>query len=263
MPESVQGNLYDYPKYYDLLFGSDWKAEFDFLEECFDRYAKRTVRRLFEPACGTGRLLIKFAQAGYEVGGVDLNEKAVAYCNDRLERFGFPGTAVVGDMSDFRVRRKCDAAFNTINSFRHLASEKQAEAHLQCVADCLAVGGIYVLGLHLTPTVGERMESESWTARRGNLQVNSRMWSIGLDRKRRNEHLGMTFDIYTPTSHFQIQDEMHYRTYTRRQMAALLDRVPEFEIVAVHDFCYDINETVEITASTEDVVYILRKRKAS
>ena len=33
----VTGSLYDYPKYYDLLFGSDWKAEFDFLEGCFAR----------------------------------------------------------------------------------------------------------------------------------------------------------------------------------------------------------------------------------
>ena len=103
MPEVLQANLYDFPKYYDLIFGSDWKAEFDFLRACFDEHALRRVRRVFEPACGTGRLLIKLSQAGYEVGGNDLNSKAIDYCNARLTRFGFPASAVVGDMSDLSL----------------------------------------------------------------------------------------------------------------------------------------------------------------
>ena len=70
--ETIHGNIYDYPKYYDLLFGADWKAEYDFLGACFEKHAKRPVRRLFEPACGTGAVG-RFAKAGYEVSGNDLN----------------------------------------------------------------------------------------------------------------------------------------------------------------------------------------------
>lgn len=260
MSEVIQGSLYDYPKYYDLLFGFDWKAECDFLEQCFQAYAKTKVTRLFEPACGTGRLMIKLAQRGYEVAGNDLNPHAVKYCNDRLKRFGFPESAVVQDMSDFQPKRKFHAAFNMINSFRHLETEKKATAHFQCMADGLTKGGLYVLGVHLIPTDGPRMENESWVARRGNLQVNSHMWCKELDLKGRNEKLGMTLDIYTPTSHQQIQDEMNYRTYTARQMNTLLKRVPELEIAAVHDFCYEIDELIDIDATSEDVVYVLRKR---
>jgi len=91
--EVIHANIYDYPKYYDLLFGSDWKAEFDFLRACFAKHARRRVRRLFEPACGTGRLMVKFAAAGYEVSGNDLNGKAIEYCNARLARRGFPPSA--------------------------------------------------------------------------------------------------------------------------------------------------------------------------
>ena len=35
--ETIQGHLYDFPKYYDLIFGSDWKAEYDFLLAAFAR----------------------------------------------------------------------------------------------------------------------------------------------------------------------------------------------------------------------------------
>lgn len=260
MTEVVTGDLYDYPEYYDLLFGSDWKAEYKFLVACFEKYAKCAVQRVFEPACGTGRLLIKLAQAGYEVSGNDLNEKAVAFCNKRLEKAGFATSVSVGDMADFQLKKKVHAGFNMINTFRHLPTEKLAEAHLRCTANALVKGGIYILGIHLTPTVGDRMESEAWTARRGHLQVNSYMWSKELDLKGRNEHLGLTIDVYTPSRHLQIHDTMDYRTYTAKQMQSLLDRVPELETVALHDFQYSMKHTIEIDARTEDVVYVLRKR---
>lgn len=260
MSTPLRANLYDYPKYYDLLFGSDWKAEYDFLVACFREYADVKVKRVFEPACGTGRLLIKLAQAGYTVAGNDLNPKAVDFCNARLQRHGFRPTVEVGDMSAFTVKKPFHAAFNMINSFRHLPTEKSAEAHLRCVSQALVSGGLYLLGLHLTPTRGERVESESWTARRGHLQVNSHMWCKELNLKKRNEQLGMTFDVYTPTKHVRIEDEMNYRTYTVPQFNKLLKTCPQFEVAAIHDFHYQLEEEVVITDQTEDVVYVLRKR---
>lgn len=260
MLETINGNLYDFPKYYDLVYGSDWKAEVDFLEACFERFARGPVKRVFEPACGTGRLMFRMAQAGYDVSGLDLNPKAVAFCNQRMERHGFAPSAFVGDMSDFTLPRKVDAAFNTINSFRHLASEEQALAHLQCVAKSLRKGGVYVLGLHLTPTTGVPLETESWAARRGNLSVLSRLWVVGRDRRRREERVGMSFDVYTPSRQFRIEDESCFRMYTAAQMDALLRQVDEFELTSVHDFGYDAQQAIEIDARTEDVVYVLRRK---
>lgn len=257
---AIPANVYDYPKYYDLLFGSDWRAEYDFLRSCFQRHARRRVRRLFEPACGSGRLLAKFAAAGYEVSGNDLNEKAVDYCNARLQRLGFRPSATLGDMADFRLRRKVDAAFNTINSFRHLPSERAAEDHLRCVAAALAKGGLYVLGLHLTPLRGPTCDRESWSAQRGHLVVCSHMWSMGVDRRRRRERVGMTLDVHTPTKRFRLVDEMTFRTYTADQFRRLLRRSVQLELADTYDFAYDIDRPVHVDAETEDVVYVLRKR---
>lgn len=258
--ETISGNIYDYPKYYDLLFGSDWKAEFDFLVDCFEKHAARPVQRLFEPACGTGRLLVKFARAGYDVWGNDLNAKAVDYCNARLARYGFPQTAVVGDMCDFRVKQKQHAAFNTINSFRHLPTERSAENHLRCVADCLAKGGIYVLGFHLTPVGPATCEEESWVARRGHLAIASRMWSIDVNRRKRIERVGFTFDVYTPRRQFRLVDELDFRTYTAVQFEKLLGRVDSLELAETYDFAYDAKRPVQVDGRTEDVLYVLRKR---
>ena len=256
----IDAKLYDYPKYYDLLFGSDWKTEFDFLQACLARHARRRVRRLFEPACGTGRLMARFAAAGNEVSGNDLNAKAIEYCNARLTRYGFPPSAVVGDMANFRLRRKVDAAFNTINSFRHLPSEQAAEDHLRCMAAALAAGGVYVLGFHLTPNRDPTCNEESWSARRGHLAVDSHMWSIQIDRRRRQERVGMTMDVSTPTRRFRLAEEMIFRTYTGTQFRRLLGRIAELELVETYDFTYDVDQPVRVDAATEDVIYVLRKK---
>lgn len=259
-PEEVHANLYDFPKYYDLVFGSDWKAEYDFLRECFDKYRPGKVKTTFEPACGTGRLMVKLGKAGYAVAGNDLNEKAVAFCNARLARHGLPETAVVGDMADFKLKKPVDACFNMINSFRHLGSEAEAQSHLNCVADALKPGGLYLLGLHLTPEDDDWEGEETWHARRGQLSIISDLRTTDFDRSKRMETLGMTFNITTPTRHFVMRDTMHYRTYTRKEMAALLETVGRFEILETYDFCYEIEEPIIIDELTEDVVYVLRAK---
>lgn len=258
--EILQANIYDYPKYYDVLFGSDWAPEFHFLKACFEKHSRRPIRRLFEPACGTGRLLLRFAQDDYEVSGNDLNPKAIDYCNARLVRHGFSASTTVGDMSDFRLSKKVDAAFNTINSFRHLQTEQQAASHLRCVADALTKGGLYVLGLHLTPANYEVSESEFWSARRGHLEINSKMVSLWIDRRKRQERVKFEFDVYTPTRQFRLSDEFSFRTYTLPQFHALLAQSPSLEIAETYDFAYKINDPIVPNDTTEDVVFVLRKK---
>ena len=260
MSERLSGSLYDYPQYYDLVFGSDWKAELEFLIACFRRYATRRARRIFEPACGTGRLLFRLARRGYRVAGLDLNPAAVDYCNARLARHGWPKSVFVGDMTRFELTQPVDACFNMINSFRHLATERQAAAHLRCVAIALRPGGLYLLGIHLTPTQGEPLDEEAWSARRGHLQVNTRLKTVRRDPARREEWFAMECEIYTPTRFQRLREEIMFRSYTAAQFQRLLKKVPDLEVVATHDFTYDINAPVDVSSATEDVVFVLRKR---
>ncbi len=260
MMETIQGHLYDFPRYYDLVFGSDWKAELDFLQACFQQHARRPVRHVFEPACGTGRLMFRLAQAGYQVSGLDLNERAVRYCNRRLVRHGFSAAALVADMTDFQLPRRVDTAFNMINSFRHLGSQAAAESHLRCLAGAVGKGGLYVLGLHLTPTAARACEEESWSARRGNLCVNTHLELTGRDLPRRQEHYRMTYDVWTPKQRLRIVDSLVFRTYTRPQLLELFAGLPQWEWVATYDFAYDISAPLELDDASEDVVLVVRRR---
>lgn len=258
--EVIRASVYDYPKYYDLLYGSDSKAEQDFLGACFARHAGRPVRRLFEPGCGTGRLIARFAAAGYEIAGNDLRAEAVEYCNARLARLGLPPTGRVGDMADFRPAGKVDGAFNLISTFRHLETEAAAESHLHCMADALADGGVYVLGLHLTPNGRRTCDDEAWTARRGRLALALRMWSIHLDHPRRLQRVGLTVDVHTPRRQFRLAGELLLRTYTAAQFQRLLARVGRFDVAQTYDFGYDVSRPIRVDEETEDVIFVLRRR---
>lgn len=258
--ETLHESIYDHPKYYDLVFGADCAAEIRLIERCAERFLSRPLGRVFEPACGTGRLLYGLARRGVAVAGVDLNPRAVEHCNARLGRHGFGETAFVGDMADFRVGRKFDMGVNTINSFRHLSSEGAARGHLRSMAGAIRRGGVYLLGIHLTPTDGEPSETESWSARRGNLAVNTRMWAIDRDVRGRVERFGIRFDVHTPRRQVRIEDVLVLRSYTADQFRRLVRAVPEWEILETFDFGYDIRMPIEVDGSTEDVVYVLGRR---
>lgn len=258
--ELIEARIYDFPQYYDLLFGAEWRSEFNFLRACFGKHAQREVRRVFEPACGTGRLLFRLAKAGYEVSGNDLNPRAVDYCNSRLQRNGFEPRVRVGDMARFRLERKVDAAFNLINTFRHLSGEQEALGHLQAMARVLAKGGIYVLGFHLLPAGPLAESEECWTARRGRVGIESRMWSVGMDAAGRRERVAMSLDVSTPTRQFRLLEHMDFRTYTAQEFARLLGQVAELELVETYDFSYDIDRPAPINRRTEDAVYVLRRK---
>lgn len=167
---------------------------------------------------------------------------------------------MVGDMADFEVKEPFDAAFNTINSFRHLPTEKSAVAHLDCVSRAVRVGGIYVLGLHLTPTVGDATDEESWSARRGQLSINTHMWPIEKNTRKRLERFGIRFDIYKPTDSMRIEDVLELRSYTLKQFRNLLESVTSWETLEFYDFAYDIRKPAKLGPDTEDVVAILKKR---
>ncbi len=260
--ETISESIYDHPKYYDLVFGADCAAEVKFILGCAEAYLEgRKAKWLYEPACGTGRLLYALSRKGYQVGGLDLNPKAVEFCNARFERHGMPFRATVDDMSDFKVRRKFDVAFNTINSFRHLSSEAAARGHLECMGKAVRPGGLYLLGVHLTPTAVAPSETESWSARRGHLSISTHMWTNDRDVENRVERFGIRFDVHSPSRSFRIVDELVLRSYTPKQMNRLIRSSKCWESVATYDFAYDLGDPITVDDSTEDVVYVLRRKQ--
>ena len=85
------------------------------------------------------------------------------------------------------------------------------------------------------------------------------MWTVARDTRRRVERFGIRFDVHSPRQSFRIEDELVLRSYTPAQMRKLIDKSGCWETVATHDFAYCIDEPIDVDATTEDVVYVLKK----
>lgn len=263
MPRSniLQTSWYNCPQYYDIAFSSETRPEADFIEAACQKYCPFRARSLFEPACGTGRLITELAARGYRMTGLDLSEPSLEYLQRRLTRRRLHASIFQGDMADFRLAAPIDAAYCTFDGFRHLLTEAAARRHLQCMADCLRPGGIYILGFHLLPLDADEECTERWTERHGSTQVTVTLRVLETNRRRRIEWLRVSLLVRQgKKKEVRLRHDFPFRMYTADQFRRLLAAVPSFELCDVYDFWYEIDKSFELNDDRADSVFILRKR---
>lgn len=134
----------DFAEYYDFDHSTTEDIPF-YLE-----LAHQCGAPVLELACGTGRVLVPLARAGFEIHGVDISNNMLAVCRQSVSRFGLDDRVSLSQASmvDFRLpRRDFKLAFVAFRSFMHLLSPadqlgclRQAHAHLE-------PGGSLVLSL--------------------------------------------------------------------------------------------------------------------
>ncbi len=195
--EAAQG-LYADPALYDILYTPGTAAEIDALERV-ERVlcpggVPAPVRLWFEPACGTGRCLRVAAARGRRVAGFDREPAMLAYATARLARGGRNGPGgrrpsrtartvrprlFQADLADFADAAataglrpgSVDFAFITVNSLRHLETDKAMLTHFAQVRDLLRPGGLYVVGISLTDYQWLWPDEDLWAAARGSCRV--------------------------------------------------------------------------------------------
>ena len=156
--------------------------------------------------------------------------------------------------------RTSNAAFCTVNTFRHLLTEQSARRHLECIAQNLRPGGIYILGLHLLPMDASEEDTERWSERQGRTRVTVTLRVLSTDRRRRIERLGLSLLARVGAREVRLRDEFSFRMYTAAQFHRLLASVPSLELCGVYDFWYEIDNPMELNDDRTDTVFVLRKR---
>ena len=163
---------YSTPRYYEIAFDMNRKQEVDFLVHCFRRYSRRAVKTVLDIACGTGPHLIRLAERGYRMSGLDLSAENIDFLRERLLAKGLAGVTLhVADMTRFRLPRPVDAAICMQDSQGHLLTNDAILAHLRCVARAVRKGGLYVFDRYMCSSWTDPARRWSWTRRRGRATV--------------------------------------------------------------------------------------------
>jgi len=259
----VEFDWYETPKYYDAIFDVDTDVEGRFLEDAFERHATpspRGRRRVLEPACGSGRLLVEMANRGWSVHGFDLEPAMVRYSRERLADSGLAGTVTRGDMSDFKVRGTFDLAHCFVSTFKYLLSEDAARRHLESVARALRPGGIYALGFHLSWYDYREKTNERWRVERDGARIDCTISGWPADRRTRREKVEARMRVFEDGVEKRSKTTWNFRSYDARQVRSLIRSVPALEHVGTYDFHYEIDEPQRFSDEQCDTLLILRRR---
>lgn len=112
-----------------------------------EAYAQRTGGPLLELGCGTGRLLVPLASAGYTVTGIDLSPGMLRIARAKAEAAGVAQlvTLVQGNSIDAPLAGPYRFAFVMMNTFLHLPTQADQLAALRHWRDHLAPGGLLLI----------------------------------------------------------------------------------------------------------------------
>src|ERR1700690_1943807 len=100
---------FDHPEWFEIGFQDVTEQEADFFEKAFARWCKFPVKRLLEPACGSGRLVVEMARRGYDMTGFDLSQPSLDYLERELKRRKLKANVLKADMTKFHLPKRFDA----------------------------------------------------------------------------------------------------------------------------------------------------------
>jgi SAM-dependent methyltransferase len=133
--------------YYDTAYDTRSRQDVDFFVE----YSRKADGRTLELGCGTGRVLIPTAIAGYEATGLDLSHYMLQQCREKL--FRQPEDVqqrirlIEGNMTDFHTTEQYSLVTIPFRPFQHLITPEEQKACLNCSNHHLITAGLLILDI--------------------------------------------------------------------------------------------------------------------
>ncbi|MFK7934970.1 MAG: class I SAM-dependent methyltransferase [Saprospiraceae bacterium] len=106
---------------------------------------KNKEARILELCCGTGRLTLPIAQAGYDISGVDFTASMLEEAKTKATAAGFAIEFIEADIRTLDLPEQYDLIFIPFNSIHHLYHNEDLFQAFQVVKKHLKTGGLFLL----------------------------------------------------------------------------------------------------------------------
>jgi SAM-dependent methyltransferase len=121
---------------------------------------------ILEAGCGTGRILLPLARAGFEIVGFDINTSRLTVCESKLaeqsDEVRARASVIFGDMRDFSLNRKFASILTPFRGFQHLLTPKDQRTALLNMKRHLQPNGSLVLDI-FNPSIPRLADSQYLT----------------------------------------------------------------------------------------------------
>jgi SAM-dependent methyltransferase len=142
MKEADCGPLYFDGRHYDLQH----RGITDDIPLYLDM-ARRYGGPILELACGTGRVTIPLAQAGFDVTGIDISRSMLNRARTKAEEAGVSVKWLETDCRDFSLTQRYRLVLFPFNSLAHLHDIESIEKCFACVRAHLAPAGRFLIDI--------------------------------------------------------------------------------------------------------------------
>ncbi len=229
--------IYDYPLYYDILFGWDRDAEANFYDTAFQHHGAPRGGSIIETGCGTGQVAVRLAKHEWHVTGLDKRPEMLTFLEKTASESGVTVQTVCADMTDFTLRELQDGAYCPMSSFRILPDDQAALSHLRAIANVLRLGGTYILDMAFEESSVRDVESseDGWVMHRGNIKVRTEGEKIYVEDTGRAINMILSWG-----------SESKLRKYSSGEFINLVKKTSAFAIEAWHPPAQKTKEGVDI-----------------
>lgn len=137
-------NVYDLDTHIAEIY--DQQQNFcDDVQLLLDLIGSRAPWRIFEPFCGTGRMLIPLAAAGHQLTGLDQSRVLLNRCQEKLSQMGLQAALIEGDAVAAMWPAGMDLVIMGGNCLYELATADEQERCIQAASVALKPGGFLFL----------------------------------------------------------------------------------------------------------------------
>ncbi len=219
--------FYEMPKYYDMALDREVAPEIEFYKRMFAEFSGvKPVKRILEPACGTGLFLEWLPKFGFYAAGYDLAEPMVEFSREKLHHLAYTSDQAevqVGDMRTMVYEQKFDAALNLVNSVGYLTKDEDIVSHFKVTAASLNDGALYILevGLKCEDFKNEWTPDETWTVCKDDVEVICTWQPHDYDEPNKIRHIKFRMLVNDHGKKIEVNETHDLRLWTHEDLVGL------------------------------------------
>lgn len=210
-----------FSQFYDTVMDQDayesWMKYFQQHEPLFPERAS-----VMELACGTGKIAVRLAKAGYDVVGVDLSSDMLALAYQRAEEANVTVQWMEADMRELAVIGEFDCITCFSDSLCYMRTKEEVKKVFEGVYQNLKEEGVFLFDVHSLYQMNEVFPGYQYIYQD---DQNAFLWESFALEENAVEHV-LTFFLENESGMYERIEEVHEeKTFSVEEYKALLLQV--------------------------------------